>query len=75
MTQLNRLIDPTRPLNLNGDVLNGAPLGGVSEWLTVYVKAEQGAREAGVFEAISMPALLQSRAYALALERTCRSPC
>jgi transcriptional regulator with XRE-family HTH domain len=63
--QLNRLLDPEAPISLNGD-----SLAVTAEWLSIFVRAEQNARTAKIFEAINMPGLLQTRAYATALEYT-----
>jgi transcriptional regulator with XRE-family HTH domain len=73
--QLNRVLDPAAPISLNGDALQpGGALHAVAEWLSMFVKAEQGAREARIFEAITMPALLQTRRYATWVEQVAHRP-
>jgi transcriptional regulator with XRE-family HTH domain len=49
--------------------LNGHQLEAVPEWLTLYAKLEFTAVRARVAELTAVPALLQTRAYAAAVER------
>jgi transcriptional regulator with XRE-family HTH domain len=64
LPELDRLLDPTAAPNLNRDSLQG-----VAEWLTLFVRAEQNSRAARAFDALAIPALLQTRPYATAVER------
>jgi transcriptional regulator with XRE-family HTH domain len=74
VTQLRNLLGLSVVMPLNGEALNGAALAGVAEWLSMFVKAEQGASQAKVYEVVNLPALLQTPEYALALERIFHRP-
>jgi transcriptional regulator with XRE-family HTH domain len=63
MAEVDRLIDG-RPPDLDGQALNGGA------GLNLFVKAEQSAHRAQVVDLLHLPALVQTRPYALALERT-----
>jgi hypothetical protein len=52
----------------------GANGSAVPDWLTLFAKAEQHASRAHVFEIMVIPALLQTRAYAGAIERLGHRP-
>jgi transcriptional regulator with XRE-family HTH domain len=66
MTEVDRLIGG-RPPDLNGQSLNGD---GAAAGLSLFVRAEQSAMRAQVVDVLRLPALLQTREYALAVERT-----
>jgi transcriptional regulator with XRE-family HTH domain len=67
MAEVDRLIGGRPPPDLNGQALNGAPPG---TGLSLFVRAEQSAESAQVVDVLRLPALLQTRDYALAVERT-----
>lgn len=61
-------------LSANGDAAM-APRGQtVVEWLTMYASFEQGAAELWAWEPVTVHALLQTPAYAAAVERTAVAP-
>jgi transcriptional regulator with XRE-family HTH domain len=69
MVELERLLDPSVAPSLNGD-----GLAAVAEWLSLFVRAEQQARAVEVVELTTWPALLQTEAYARAVELASHRP-
>jgi hypothetical protein len=67
MAEVDRLIDG-RPPDLNGQALNGGTV--ANGGLNLFVRAEQSAECALVVDVLRLPALLQTRDYATAVERT-----
>ena len=63
LTELALLLDGAEAVSTPS--VNGA----VPEWLSLFAKAEQAAETVCVFQAIAVPALLQTRQYAAAIER------
>jgi DNA-binding XRE family transcriptional regulator len=64
LAEIDRIID-RRPPDLNGHALDVTTTG-----LNLLVKAEQGASKVQVVDVLRLPALVQTRDYALAVEQT-----
>jgi transcriptional regulator with XRE-family HTH domain len=70
LTELGLILDDIDAETATLATSNGA----LPEWLTLFAKAEQAASAACVFETMAVPALLQTRGYADAIERLGHRP-